>query len=182
MTGLDNKINVEYINRARRGDIRAFEDIVEYNTPFVMSVCLSYMKNRHDAEDACQEVFLKVWRSLSRFRGDSMFTTYLYTVSRNTCIDMLKKQPETEEIPETLTDTRNTPENDFIEKEFREAVWKCLEELDTDMKTVLLLREKAELSYSEIAEMLGISEGTVKSRISRAREKLLKSLREKNIY
>lgn len=179
---MDNRINLEYIDRARRGDLRAFEDIVEYNTPFVMSVCLSYMKNRHDAEDACQEVFLKVWRSLSRFRGDSMFTTYLYTVSRNTCLDMLKKQPLTEEIPETLADRENTPEDEYVEREFHTVVWECLESLDTDMKTVLLLREKADMSYSEIAEALGISEGTVKSRISRAREKLLKSLREKNIY
>lgn len=179
---MDNKINIEYINRVRRGDLRAFEDIVEYNTPFVMSVCLSYMKNRHDAEDACQEVFLKVWKSLSRFRGDSMFTTYLYTVSRNTCIDMLKKQPSVEEIPEALADSRNTPEEEVVEREFNEEVWKALDELDTDMKTVLLLREKAELSYSEIAEALGISEGTVKSRISRARERLLKILCEKNIY
>jgi len=179
---LDNKINIEYINRARRGDLGAFEDIVEYNTPFVMSVCLSYMKNRHDAEDACQEVFLKVWRNLSRFRGDSMFTTYLYTVSRNTCLDMLKKQTFNEEIPETLADRQNTPEDEYIEREFEKAVWESLEALDTDMKTVLLLREKADLSYSEIAETLGISEGTVKSRISRAREKLLKTLREKNIY
>lgn len=179
---MDNRINLEYIDRVRSGSIHAFEELVEYNTPFVMSVCLSHMKNKHDAEDACQEVFLKVWRNLSRFRGDSMFTTYLYTVSRNTCLDMLKKQTSTEEIPETLADRQNTPEDEYIEREFQNAVWECLEALDTDMKTVLLLREKADMSYSEIAETLGISEGTVKSRISRAREKLLKALREKNIY
>lgn len=181
---MDNKLNKSYINKIRHGDTHAFEELVQYNTPFVMSVCLSLMKNKHDAEDACQEVFLKVWKSLSRFREESAFTTYLYTVSRNTCLDILKKNSknECEEIPEVLADGNDTPEEQYIKHEFNELLEECLNALEENMRTVLLLREKAGLSYTEIAETLLISEGTVKSRISRAREKLLKLMKEKNAF
>ena len=181
---MDNNINVGYIKRFREGNLQAFELLVEYNTPFVMSVCMSLMKNRHDAEDACQEVFVKVWKSLSRFKGESLFTTYLYTISRNTCLDILKRNARSvaDEIPEALADKSATPEEEYIGREFEEILEKSLAELDEDMRTVLLLREKAEMSYSEIAETLMISEGTVKSRISRAREKLLNILKENNAF
>ena len=163
--------------------MKEFEKLVEQYTPFVMSVCLSFMKHREDAEDACQEVFLKIWKTKSGFLDRSKYTTWLYSIARNTCLDILKKNSrhEHDEIPETLPDNGTSPESRLVEKEFEEAVYSALEELDTDMKTILLLREKAGLSYTDIASLLAISEGTVKSRISRAREKLMKILREKNI-
>ena len=161
--------------------MKNFETLVGEYTPFVMSVCLSYMKNREDAEDACQEVFFKIWKTKSVFEDKSKYTTWLYSIARNTCLDLLKKNSKHihEEIPEALPDRNNTPEKSYIAKEFEESVYSALGLLDTDMKAVLLLREKAGLSYSEIAETLGIAEGTVKSRISRAREVLLKKLEGK---
>lgn len=161
--------------------MKNFEKLVGEYTPFVMSVCLSYMKNREDAEDACQEVFLKIWKTKSAFEDRSKYTTWLYSIARNTCLDLLKKNSKHlhEEIPEALPDQNGTPEKSYIAKEFEESVYSALGLLDTDMKAVLLLREKAGMSYSEIAETLGIAEGTVKSRISRAREMLLKKLEGK---
>ncbi len=181
---MDNKINSEYIDRAISGDLNSFEILVKYNTPFVMSVCLSYLKNQHDAEDACQETFLKLWHSIGRFRKDCSLTTFLYTVAKNTCMDILSKKSKnsTEELSEILADAAISPEEEYIEKEFKEAVFSAIGELDTDFSSVLLLREKAGLSYTEIAELLSISEGTVKSRINRARKKLLDILRKKNLF
>ncbi len=161
--------------------MKNFEELVARYTPFVMSVCLSYMKKREDAEDACQEVFLKIWKTKAVFEDKSKYTTWLYSIARNTCLDLLKKNAKHihEEIPDTLHDSDNSPEKSVIDREFEETVYSALETLDTDMKTVLLLREKASMSYTEIAELLGIPEGTVKSRISRARETLLKKLEGK---
>ena len=161
--------------------MKKFEELVEGYTPFVMSVCLSYMKNREDAEDACQEVFLKVWKTKSGFLDKSKYTTWLYSIAKNTCLDLIRKNARHEhsEIPETHPDSARSPERVLLDKEFEQTVYSALEALDTDMKTVLLLREKAGMPYSGIAELLGISEGTVKSRISRAREKLLKNLEGK---
>lgn len=184
MTDLNNeKLNKQLIDKVRRGKADAFEMLVDMNTGFVMSVCLSHMKNTHDAEDACQEVFLRVWKSIDSFRNESAFTTYLYTISRNVCLDILRKKSrsDTEELSDTLCDPSPSPEQQTVDREFAKIVDSALHELDTDMKTVLLLRHKAELSYAEISEVLGISEGTVKSRISRARERLLKILKEKNV-
>ena len=161
--------------------MKNFEELVASFTPFVMSVCLSHMKNREDAEDACQEVFLKIWKTKAVFEDKSKYTTWLYSIARNTCLDILKKNTRHihDEIPDTLPDSGNSPERAVIEKEFEYTVYSALNSLDTDMKTVLLLREKAGMSYSGIAELLGVPEGTVKSRISRARETLLKKLEGK---
>lgn len=168
----------QYIKKAQSGSTDAFEKLISHYKSYVFSVCLSYMKNHHDAEDACQEVFLKLWRSIGRYRGDCLFSTYIYSIAKNTCIDLLKKRNYTEELSDLLVSGTPTPEQSVIQDEFERAFKKARDSLDTDFKIVLYLRESAGLSYREIAEALSISEGTVKSRLSRAREKLLEEIKK----
>ena len=178
---MDKALEKEYIDRACRGDTSAFEVLCRENERLVMSVCLSYMKNEHDAEDACQETFIKLWRFIPRFKGDSALSTYLYTIAKNTCLDAIKKSSRNigDELLSNIADSAPTPEENYIKKEFREELYLALTSLDTDAREILLLREKAGLEYKEIAQMLSLPEGTVKSRIARAREKLLSKLKEK---
>ncbi len=167
----------KYLKKAMRGNTAAFEELVRSHDGLVSSVCLSYLKDPHLAEDAAQETFIKAWRALPKFREDSSFSTWLFTIAKNVCRDLIAKKKDTEELSETLV-SEDTVEDQVIKNDEKDAVRRALACLDEDARQILVLREWRGLSYSEISEVLGIGEGTVKSRISRAREKLLSFLKE----
>ncbi len=168
----------KYLEKAKSGDERAFEELVRSHDAFVSSVCLSILKNPHLAEDAAQETFIKAWRGISRFKGNSAFSTWLFTIAKNVCRDALAKTVDTEELSEEISDSTSV-ESEVIKNDEVRLVHESLSQLSEDVRNLLILREWQGLSYSEISEVLNISEGTVKSRLSRAREKLLEVMRKK---
>lgn len=173
-----------YIERVLAGDESAYEPLVTENQTKVYRLALRILKNEADAEDAAQEAFLKAYTSLADFRGDSRFSVWLYRLTNNICIDMLRKnkravivslQTEDDDGEETeiaIPDERYSPERLAERAADRDAVRTALAALPDDCREILALRESAGLSYDEIAAALSLEVGTVKSRLNRARKKL----------
>ena len=168
------------IERVLQGDTAAFEPLVLENQQRVYNVALRITGNEADAWDASQEAFLRAYKSLKDFRGESRFSTWLYKLAGSAAIDLIRRRKdaqlvslydEEESIPE-LPDERFVPETELEKKELRENVRKALSLLPADYRRILTLRELGGLSYGELAEELGLEAGTVKSRLARARQKL----------
>lgn len=172
----------ELVTRAKQGDQDAFAQLVEANQNKVYSLTLRMTGNPEDGADLAQEAFLKAWRSLSAFQGDSSFSTWLYRLTSNLCIDFLRREKrrkaaapitslddEESTAPTEVPDHRFSPEGELERKELRAAVGQALLKLSDEHRQILVLRELEGLSYTEIAAHLELEEGTVKSRIARAR-------------
>lgn len=171
----------ELIQAARSGDQRAFAALVEANQGMVYSLAYRMTGNSEDAADLTQEAFLNAWRGLARFQGQASFSTWLYRLTSNACIDFLRREkrrsalsltlePDEEESRQAeVSDERWSPEALLDRQESLQAVRRALGQLSDEHREVLLLRELEGLSYREIAQALGLEEGTVKSRIARAR-------------
>ena len=172
--------------RARRGELPAFEELVRRHEKRVYAVALRSSGSPEDAEDITQEVFLRAWRSIEEFRGDSGFSTWLFRITMNLCVDHARHknaQPQIqplvvgeEESERPLPDTAPTPEEHLDNSELGRELAAALDEVSEDHRRIVLLRDVSGMSYTEIAEVLEISEGTVKSRLSRARIALRKVL------
>lgn len=169
------------VERAARGDTAAFEEIVRANEKMVYNLALRSLGNREDAEDAAQEVFMKAYAALATMRGDSKLSVWLYRITNNVCIDMLRRRRDTlslscetedGEIEFDLPDRRFDPAAIAERRDLREQVSRALAQLPDDARQIFLLRELAGQSYAEIAETLQIDIGTVKSRIFRARKRI----------
>ena len=171
----------ELIQAARSGDQRAFAALVEANQAMVYSLAYRMTGNSEDAADLTQEAFLNAWRGLARFQGQASFSTWLYRLTSNACIDFLRREKRRSTLSLTLeadeeesrqtevSDERWSPEALLDRQESLQAVRRALGQLSDEHREVLLLRELEGLSYREIAQALGLEEGTVKSRIARAR-------------
>ena len=170
------------IDRVLSGDTDAFEALVLEHQTVVYKLALRMTANPADAEDCAQEAFVKAFRSLASFRGDASFSSWLYRLTTNTCLDLLRSRKRKGEV--SLTDSDDTdaewdipdgadsPEEFAVRKETRETVREALRKLPPDFREVLLLRELGGLSYEEIGQQMSLEAGTVKSRIFRARKKL----------
>jgi len=148
--------------------------------------------NFADAEDITQEIFLKVFKSIKNFNGSSSFYTWLYRISVNECIDLIKKNKKViqfstdapinvndDEIERDIKDTGRSPEEEYEIIELRKEIEKALNHLSQEHRTMIVLRDIQGFSYEEIAVMLKTPEGTVKSRINRARNALKELLKDK---
>ena len=178
------------IRRVQDGDPNAFELLVTAYEKNVYNVALQMTGNREDAQDMTQEAFIKAYNSLSGFRGDSRFSSWLYRIVSNVCLDYKRKQSrrpassltveddEGEEQQLDVADESQSPEALLERKLTREAVRKGLRQLPDEQRQILLLREIQGLSYEEIGEVMDLEAGTVKSRIFRARKKLCALLLE----
>ena len=164
--------------RARRGDLAAFEELVRRTEKRVYAVALRSSGSPEDAADITQEVFLRAWRSIEDFRGDSGFSTWLFRITANLCVDFARHrqaQPQTQPLvgeddaERPIPDTAPTPEEHLENSELGRELAAALDEISEEHRRIVLLRDVSGLSYTEIAEVLEISEGTVKSRLSRAR-------------
>ena len=175
----------DLICRAARGDAEAFRQLVEaYQTPAYRLA--ARMCGPDSAEDVTQEAFLAAWRALPEFRGDCRFSTWLYRLVSNAAIDCLrreKKHRDTGDVDDLeLPDGGPSPQEQAERSDTRDAVRRALDRLSPEHRQVLLLRFMQELDYGEIARALDVSEGTVKSRINRAKSKLREVLAAGNFF
>ena len=175
----------DLICRAARGDAEAFRQLVEaYQTPAYRLA--ARMCGPDSAEDVTQEAFLAAWRALPEFRGDCRFSTWLYRLVSNAAIDCLrreKKHRDTGDVDDLeLPDGGPPPQEQAERSDTRDAVRLALDRLSPEHRQVLLLRFMQELDYGEIARALNVSEGTVKSRINRAKSKLREVLAAGNFF
>lgn len=182
------------IKRVTGGDYNAFEELVIANQTNVYNLAFRMTKNEEDAADISQEAFFKAYTQLKSFRGESRFSVWMYRLTYNLCIDFLRKKPltktvslsyqnqEDEEADMEIPDTRELPEDIIINEDTRKTILRSIDELGEDHREVLVMREITGMSYSEMAYTLKISEGTVKSRLARARKTLVGILAEKGTF
>ena len=176
------------IKKAVAGSAEAFEQLVlQYQNP-IYNLCLRITGNPEDAADMTQESFLKAWRNLESFHFEAAFSTWLYRLASNTCLDFLRRAKRRRELSLTvedesgesqlldLPDPAPTPEASLLTNEENARLGAAMEQLDPEQRRILTLRVVNDLSYTEIAAVLNIKEGTVKSRLARARESLRKKL------
>ena len=176
------------------GERNAFEELVLANQKNVYNLALKMTGNEDDALDISQDAFLKAYRQLSSFRGESRFSVWLYRLTYNLCIDFLRKKPRAATVPLTyqddsgqvheleLPDFRNLPEDKVMRGEMRKAIVDSIKELGQSHREILVMREITGMSYGEMAQSLNMSEGTVKSRLARARRSLVNILAEKGTF
>jgi RNA polymerase sigma-70 factor (ECF subfamily) len=178
------------VKKAVRGDAEAFGVLVETYGKFVYHSALRTLRacggRAEDGEDVAQNAFLKAWRSLSSFRGDCAFSTWLYRITVNCARDHCRSQfrhptvsltttdeeGEEVEIDVPVTEGDTVPEDVLVREETVRQVRHAIESLPPEMRAVILLRDMEELSYSAIADLLHLEVGTVKSRLNRARNAL----------
>lgn len=178
------------LRRAQKGDSSAFEMLVTPHEQMLWRVCWHYTHHQEDAADCLQETMLKAWRGIKAYRGECSLSTWLYRIASTVCLDFLRKQkrlPETESADElaedegfTPVDDSPTPDEAVIRAESADNVRAAIDALPADMRTVIILYALQGMQYEEIAEVTRTSVGTVKSRISRARQKIAKYLADGN--
>ena len=180
----------ELVEKAKQGDQSAFEQLVLENQNRAYSLALRLIGDREEAADLAQEAFVKAWQGLPAFRGGSFFSTWLYRLTTNVCIDYLRKKKRREAVEPAVSlddedsgwaepaDWEGDPQKQLERSERGKALARALERLPEWQRRALVLRELSGLSYQEIAQALELDIGTVKSRISRARLSLRKILLE----
>lgn len=170
----------KWVAAAREGDQRAFEELVRLYEKRVLALTQRMCKNPGDAAEAAQEAFFAAWQGLKNFRGDSSFSTWLYRLASNACVDLLRRESrrqaaislDDENLNLDLPSQIPTPQEEAERRELGERIEAGLQALPPEYREVLVLREVQQLRYEEIAGVLDLDIGTVKSRISRGRKKL----------
>ncbi len=171
------------IEKVLGGDANAFEELVLRYEKTVYNLALRMVGDRDDAFDMTQEAFIKAYGSLSSFRGDSKFSVWIYRITTNVCLDFLRSKSRKQQVSLTVSDDdedaqldipdpKADPEQQLIKKISMQSVEEGLKTLPDKQRQILVMRELGGMSYAEIGKALSIEEGTVKSRIFRARKRL----------
>ena len=166
----------DLIGRFKNGDVSAFETLVREYQDRVYNFCRYMLRDPHNAKDATQDVFLKTYRGLKGLRPDSSLYPWIYRIAVTTCLDyrrkahreVLRNKPLTDDLASDMP----FPDQIYESRESTGFIQLALQKLPEKLRAAVVLREIEEFSYEEIAQFLHTSVGTVKSRISRAREKL----------
>ncbi len=186
----DREIDQQLVERAQRGDKRAFEMLVAKYQRKLGRLLSRFIRDAAEVEDVTQEAFIKAYRALPSFRGDSAFDTWLYRIGINTAknylVAMGRRAPTTTEFDseeaenfedgDQLRDV-NTPEAELMSKQIAATVNETMQALPEELRTAITLREIEGLSYEDIATIMNCPIGTVRSRIFRARETIAERLR-----
>ena len=180
-------VDQQLIERVQKGDKQAFDMLVVKYQSRVMSIVSRLVRDHHEAQDIVQEAFIKAYRALPRFRGDSAFYTWLYRIAVNTAKNHLVskgrrpaiegvelEEAEVVGIPSLQDD--ESPERQLLRDELEQVIYGAINKLPDDLKTAITLREFEGLSYEDISKVMDCPVGTVRSRIFRAREAIDKQI------
>jgi RNA polymerase sigma-70 factor, ECF subfamily len=166
-------VNRELLDRLRRGDPQAFEELVEETHRRVFTLAYRLVGDRHEAEDVAQDAYLKVYRSIRGFRGDASFDTWLYRIVSNTAITHLRRRGRFGDLAKEADEIVQLPESGAaVDPVDRDEVHRALAALPVAQRSVLMLKDVYGFSCAEIGEQMGLSEGAVKVRLHRARKRL----------
>ncbi len=172
------------IKRSIKGDVDAFEELIKDYKKMAYNIALRVLRNKEDAEDVSQEALVKVFKNIDSFNMQSTFKVWLYRIVMNTCLDFKRKKKivtysidkplenDESEILQDIPDNSNNPDIIIQNKLESQMLYECIEMLDDDFRMVIVLRDLQNLSYKDIASILSCNEGTIKSRLNRARKKL----------
>lgn len=174
--------DIELVKRVLAGESKAFREIISGYQRLVNHIVYRMVPNERDREDICQDVFVRVYQNLSRFRGESRLSTWIGRIAANRCIDFLQARklniaPNPIEDSDSLADeSRATPETASAHQNLAEILKREIDNIPHPYRTVLTLYHLDDLSYEEIGSVLDMPEGTVKSYLFRARKKLRERL------
>ena len=183
------ELDSELVRRVQQGDKRAFDLVVQKYQHKVINLISRFVSDQSECHDVAQETFIKAYRALDNFRGDSQFYTWLYRIAANTAKNHLaSKSRKTPTLSVDVDDAEHfsgdnglkdftNPENQLLTEELERTVFSAIDKLPDDLKSAITLREIEGLSYEEIAEVMDCPIGTVRSRIFRARDAIDKELR-----
>ena len=181
---------------AASGNERAFEQLVTIYENAVYNMAMYTVKNHDDALDVSQEVFVKLWQSLPTFRGECSIKSYIMKLTKNASLDLMRRRTRRqsdsltvendkgEEVERDVVDTSiaSNPEEAYLRAERIQKVREGIMKLDGEQRQLIIMRDMNGMSYAEIATVLGLNEGTVKSRLNRARSALKKILTDGNYF
>ena len=168
------------LKKAQKGDPEAFNRLMETHERQIYALSLRMMGNSEDAKDCMQEAMIRIYRSIASFKGESAFSTWIYRITTNTCLDELRRRKNRAgtSLDSLLddgwspADPSEAPEESVLRHERQNALKNAIVSLPADMRAVIVMRDVEGHSYEEIADILDVNIGTIKSRISRGREKL----------
>lgn len=185
----ETKVDQLLVERVQKGDKRAFDLLIQKYQHRIVSLVSRYVSDHAEAQDVAQEAFIKAYRAIKRFRGDSAFYTWLYRIAINTAKNWIvakNRRPPSSDIDATdaeqygissrLRET-STPESELLREEIEHTVFDTIAKLPEDLRTAIMLREMDGMSYEEIAITMECPIGTVRSRIFRAREAIDEKLK-----
>ena len=185
---MENNADQLLVRRVQKGDRQAFDLLVIKYQHKILALISRYIRDRSEVEDVAQEAFIKAYKALPRFRGDSAFYTWLYRIAINTAknhLVTLGRRPPGSDVEiadaehfsgESRLKDIATPENNLFRDELQQMVEQAIRQLPEDLKTAVTLREYDGLTYEEIADIMDCPVGTVRSRIFRAREAIDKQI------
>jgi RNA polymerase sigma-70 factor (ECF subfamily) len=172
------------IQQAIAGDSRAFRILVEKHQAFVYSLCYRFVGNNSDAEDITQEVFIRLWKNLARYRPDIKLTTWLYTITTNICLDFLKSRHRKQLYNTSTVENCLTISDPFmadqplLNEELKMIIVKMSDLLTPKQKAVFILRDMEGLDVNEVCEILSMSQGNVKSNLYYSRIKMTELIKQ----
>lgn len=183
----------KWMLEAKSGNLLAFEKLISHYEHKIYQICFHLLGDYHEAYDVSQEVCIKIWRQLDQFRGEAKIGTWIYKIATNTCLDWLRKQKRRQSnnvYKSVMSDTEQKKVEkehctgwedmsaQLLEKERQQVLWQGIYELKKNHRVLIVLKDIENYSYEEIAAILDLSIGTVKSRLSRARIQLKKILEQ----
>jgi RNA polymerase sigma-70 factor (ECF subfamily) len=176
----ENSSEKELIQNSLNGDMRSFKHLVEYYQPYVYSIAFRFFNNKTDSDDVVQECFIRVWKNLHRYKSKYKFSTWIYKIVNNLCLDHYRRQKRNKSqsmeefsvIENLIVNDELNAENILINTELKKMVYKAVENLSPKQKMVFILRDIEGMEIVEIVKIMNISPGRIKSNLYYARKRL----------